>query len=208
VEACVHGALAIKGNWFAASDVIARAQRMRPFFEHSGGGITLSGGEVTAQAEFGAAVLSGCQAQDIHTAIETCGAASWDRLGKLAQHSDLILYDIKLLDEDAHRRWTGAPNKQILDNVRRLTVHGHSVQIRVPLIPGITDTRENLCAIAAFVRDVGLTQIVLLPYNESASAKYEWLDRPYEIAAEPGQAEQLDALLQVVRAAGLDAIVG
>ncbi|MFL7809682.1 MAG: radical SAM protein, partial [Anaerolineae bacterium] len=168
--------------------------------------ITLSGGEVTAQAAFAAAVLAGCREQGIHTAIETSGAASWERLQMLVEQSDLVLYDIKLVDEAAHQRWVGASNRQILDNARRLA--GHNVQVRVPLIPGITDTEDNLSAIFAFMHEAGLGSVALLPYNTSAGAKYEWLDRVYEIEAETQSGEALARVVERARAAGLAVVIG
>jgi len=206
VAICPSRALAIKGYWISAGEVVERAVRMKPFFDHSGGGITLSGGEVTAQAEFAAAVLAGCRAQGIHTAIETAGATSWDRLRPLVELCDLVLYDIKLIDEASHRQWAGAPNRQILDNARRLA--DYNVQVRVPLIPGITDTEENLDAIFAFMREAGLGPVALLPYNTSAGAKYEWLDRAYEIEAETQAVETLGRLVRMAYGAGLEAVIG
>jgi pyruvate formate lyase activating enzyme len=206
VAICPSRALAIKGYWISAGEVVAQATRMKPFFDHSGGGITLSGGEVAAQAEFAAAVLAGCREQGIHTAIETSGATSWDRLRSLVERCDLVLYDIKLVDEAAHRQWVGASNRQILDNARRLA--GHKVQVRVPLIPGITDTEENLSGIFATMREAGLGSVALLPYNTSAGAKYEWLDRDYEIEAETQTQETLEGMIEMARVAGLAAAIG
>jgi len=207
VERCVARALSIKGQRVSAGEIVRRAVRMRPFFEHSGGGVTLSGGEVTMQAEFAEAVLRGCREAGVHTAIETCGACAWETLERLVKHSDLVLYDLKLMDDAEHRRWTGASNRQILDNARRLA--GANVEVRVPLIPGITDTDENVRAIAAFAVDVGLRRVALLPYNASAGAKYEWLGLPYEIEGEPQDDARLDELLDLVRAQfALDAHIG
>lgn len=191
-EVCPCGALVLKGAWIDAGAIVARAARLRPFFEHSGGGVTLTGGEVTAQPEFAAAVLAGCRALGIHTAIETTGACSWTTLQPLLDQTDLVLYDLKLIDDEAHRRWVGASNRIILDNARRLD--GREVRIRLPLIPGITDTDENVDAVLALMAECGLRQLELLPYNPSAAAKYEWLGRPYplgEATAEPGRTESL-----------------
>ena len=207
VEACPHAALAIKGYWISAADVVDRAVRMKPFFDHSGGGVTLSGGEVTVQADFAAAVLVGCQAQGIHTAIETCGATSWARLSRLTKHADLVLYDLKLVDCDDHRRWTGVSNQQILENLEHLASCHRNVQVRVPLIPGITDTEDNLRGVFALARDAGLRHVALLPYNVSAGAKYEWLDRPYEIEAVSQSDEQLQSWLALAQRYGLEAVV-
>lgn len=176
-----------------------------PFFANSGGGVTLTGGEVTMQPDFAEAILSGCKALGIHTAIETCGATSWDRLARLVLHTDLILYDLKLVDDEAHRRWTGSSNRQILANAARL--QGRNVQIRVPLIPSITDTEENIRGIYSFMREVGLQSVALLPYNTAAGAKYEWLERPYEISGETQSEEKLASLLDLAQKLGVEAIV-
>jgi pyruvate formate lyase activating enzyme len=206
VEHCVAGALSIKGYSIPASSVVVKAVRLKAFFDHTGGGITLTGGEVTVQADFAVAVLAGCRARGIHTAIETCGAASWPRLATLAEQADLILYDLKLIDERAHLRWTGATNRQILDNAARLA--GYNVQVRVPLIPGITDTEENLGGIFDFMRRVGLGRVALLPYNPAAGAKYEWLGLPYQIQEEPQDEATLSRLAGLARGAGLEVSIG
>jgi pyruvate formate lyase activating enzyme len=203
---CPQGGLALKGVWVSAAEVIAKAMRMKPFFDHSGGGITLSGGEVTRQPEFAEAVLRGCQAAGIHTAIETCGAASWANLERLLAHADLTLYDLKLLDDAEHRRWTGASNRQILANAARL--RGYPVQVRVPLIPGVTDAAANLAGLFGFMREAGLRSVALLPYNPSAGAKYAWIGRPYELSGEPQSAARLAELLEMAQTMGLEASAG
>jgi pyruvate formate lyase activating enzyme len=183
---------------------VEKASRLKPFFRHSGG-ITLTGGEVTFQPEFAAAILAGCRSLGVHTAIETSGACDWSRLKRVLVHTDLVLYDLKLIDEEEHRRWTGASNRQILENATRLA--GYNVQVRVPLIPGITDTEENLRGIFSFMRKVGLSSVALLPYNPSAPAKYEWLGLTYEIQGETQDRERLSALADMARGMGLKAVI-
>lgn len=206
VEVCPNEALAIKGYSITAGEVVARAVRMKPFFRYSHGGITLTGGEVTLQPEFAAAVLEGCRAEGIHTAIETCGACSWPTLERLLAHTDLVLYDLKLMDDAAHRRWVGASNQRILDNAARLA--GYDVQVRVPLIPGVTDREENLRAIYGFMRDVGLSSVALLSYNEAAGAKYEWLGLPYAIQGVRQSREALADAVEMARQMGIGATIG
>lgn len=181
VEVCPTAALAIKGRFVEASEIADRAKRMKPFFDHSGGGITLTGGEITLQPEFAGDVLERCRAEGIHTTIETCGACTWETLEPLSSLSDLILYDVKLVDSAEHIRWTGADNRRIIDNLRRLPFS--KVHIRVPLIPGITDTKANLAAVDRLGREMGIEQIEHLPYNESAAAKYEWLGRTFSVSS-------------------------
>jgi pyruvate formate lyase activating enzyme len=173
--ACPAQALQVKGFDITAEEIVARAVRLKPFFRHSGGGVTLTGGEVTQQVDFAEAVLAGCRAEGIHTAIETCGAYPWERLARLVEHADLILYDLKLIDPEEHRHWTGAGNEAILENARRLA--GRNVEVRVPLIPGVTDTEHNLRGISEFAAEAGLPRVTRLPFNPSWAAKHEWLGR-------------------------------
>ena len=208
VERCLCGALQIKGYSISSGEIIARAARLKPFFEHSGGGVTLTGGEVTEQADFAASILAGCRAEGIHTAIETSGACRWDVLGRLVNLADLTLYDLKLMDDAAHRRHTGASNRQILKNAGRLA--GGNVRIRVPLIPGITDTDENLRGIFRFMLDAGLRHgvAVLLPYNPSSAAKYEWLGRSFPLEARTQSKERLAELIEMASSFGVEAVTG
>ncbi|MEI7832052.1 MAG: glycyl-radical enzyme activating protein [bacterium] len=204
-EYCPQHALAIKGYPISVETLVNKARRMKPFFTHSGGGITLTGGEVTGQADFAAEVLKRCRAEGIHTAIETSGACNWEALSQVVAHADLILYDLKLIDDTAHRYWVGASNQIILANAVRLA--GHNLQVCVPLIPGITDTEENLAGIFAFMHSAGLATVALLPYNPSAAAKYEWIGQQYEITGEVQRAEQLRGFVEMARAAGIDAVI-
>lgn len=206
VEACPRDALALAGERISAAQIVARAVRMLPFFRHSGGGLTLTGGEPTAQPAFATAILAGCRDEGIHTAVETAGACEWETLRRLADLADLVLYDLKLMDDRLHRRLTGVSNRQVLANARRLA--GRNVEIRVPLVPEITDTDENLRAIFAFMNEAGLARASLLPYNASAAAKYEWLGRTLAIDAEPQTPQRLERLVEAGRQAGLDVRIG
>lgn len=206
VEHCAYDALAIKGHYISAAEVVDKAARLRPFFHHSGGGITLTGGEVTSQPDFAAAILSGCRSLGIHTAIETSGACILTQLKKIVKHTDLVLYDLKLINDEAHRQWTGASNRQILRNAAELAKT--NIQIRVPLIPGVTDTESNLTDIFKFIRSVGLSSVALLPYNSSSSAKYEWLDSPYFIQGDSQNGDSLRRFESMASDMGLKAVVG
>jgi len=206
VENCPYSALAIKGYRISAAALVAKASHLKPFFDHSGGGVTLTGGEVTDQTDFAAAVLAGCRSLGIHTAIETSGACDWTQLEKVLAYTDLVLYDIKLIDENEHRRWTGVSNQRILHNAARLAEY--NAQVRVPLIPDITDTEDNLRVIFTFMRNVGLSSVALLPYNPSAPAKYEWLGLTYSIQGETQSRDRLDSFVDMARQVGLEAVIG
>ncbi|MFQ6098619.1 MAG: glycyl-radical enzyme activating protein [Armatimonadota bacterium] len=204
-EHCPYEALSVKGRVVSADALVQRAVRLMPFFRHSDGGVTLTGGEPTTQPDFAEAVLSGCRSEGIHTAIETSGACSWERLERLVRHADLVLYDLKLMDDAQHRKWTGASNESILANAARLA--GPNVQVRVPLIPDITDTEQNLRSIFAFMADVGLPSVALLPYNPSTGAKYEWLGLTCPIRGPQQSPEALAAAVQMARDAGIRASI-
>lgn len=206
VATCASRALQMRGEHVTAAEIVRRAIRMKPFFEHSGGGITLTGGEVTMQPDFAVAILRACQAEGIHTAIETCGACAWPTLQRLLPHTDLVLYDLKLVDDRLHRRWTGASNRIILENLAQLA-REREVQVRVPLIPGITDSTENLGAVLDLMADLGLNSLALLPYNEAAGAKYEWLERHYAIEGQRQSEEDLQRWVALAAERGIVATI-
>lgn len=209
VEVCPAGALEIKGYWATVQEIVAQAVRVKPFLETSGGGVTVSGGEVTAQSEFSARLLAACQAKGIHTAIETCGASTWAAMAQVTAHTDLILYDVKLIDPDQHRRWVGAGNAPILDNLRRLAqTRANHIQVRIPLIPGVNDTDDNLSATFALMQEIGLRSAAILPYNESAGAKYAWLDREYDLVGITQTPERLLALQELGAIYGVKVEIG
>jgi pyruvate formate lyase activating enzyme len=146
--------------------------RDRPFFEASGGGITFSGGEPLSQPAFLAACLRECRSRGLHTAVDTCGAAARGTVLEVAALADLVLYDLKLMDSEAHLRHTGSANNAILDNLRALSAGAAEIRVRVPLIPGINDDAANLEAMAAFLESMPRRHPVdVLPYHRTAAAK-------------------------------------
>ncbi len=145
----------------------------RPFFEQSGGGVTFSGGEPLQQPDFLLELLKACGKENIHRAVDTCGHAPTDILLEIAEHTDLFLFDLKHMDNDAHQRVTGKPNKQILQNIVALAEKGTALKIRFPLIPGINTDETNIRATGAFISALsGIDEIDLLPYQGAAKSKY------------------------------------
>jgi pyruvate formate lyase activating enzyme len=152
--------------------VMKELVRDTAFYDQSGGGVTFSGGEPTAQPEFLEAALRACKQNGLHTTVDTCGYAPFEVLERIRALTDLFLFDLKLMDSQAHREHTGMPNDLILINLNRLAGMGSNVWIRVPLVPEITDTEENLGAMADFLQPLtSIRRINLLPYNKLGEDK-------------------------------------
>ena len=170
------------GEWRSAKDILEIFIKDKPFYDNSGGGVTITGGEILAQANFAKHFLMLCVRSGIHTAIETCGFGSKDALIEIAKWSDLIFYDIKLMDNRLHEKYTGVPNDLILANLAALcTNNADKLIIRIPCIPDINDSPEQIMEIAHLAKQYGVRHVEALPYNPSAGAKYEWLKRKYEL---------------------------
>jgi len=155
------------GEWIALDELLYHLRQDSLFYRSSGGGVTLSGGEPTLQMAFAGALLKALKAEGLHTAIETCGFFNYRRFSeRLLPWLDLVYFDFKLMDDGASRRQTGQSNRPVLDNFVRLSRQSAVPVIpRVPLIPGVTTTKENLQSIAGFLADNGIGAATLLPYN-------------------------------------------
>lgn len=211
VEACSNGALARVGRRVTAEETMRRIAADLPFYRNSGGGATFSGGEPFMQPEFLEELLLRCGAAGIHTAVETCGYVPAETLLRLAPLVGLFLYDVKVMDPRLHVRYTGVSNEAILQNLRHLAERdAGKVTLRVPLVPGCTDARENLSSIAAMCADLGITRIELMPYHELGRDKYEGLGRDYPIALDGPLAwpANLESALRVFRERGLACEIG
>jgi pyruvate formate lyase activating enzyme len=184
-EICPTGARQLSSRRYSAGELLAEVARDRVFFDQSGGGITLSGGEPLLQADFAVALLDGCRRQRIHTAVETCGLAEPAALLAAAGRADLILFDIKAIDAERHRRLTGTSNERILDNLRALAALRTDIVVRYPLLPGLNDDEDSLSALGRFAAAEGLRRVDLLPYHRAGIAKYERLGRSYGLADMP-----------------------
>jgi pyruvate formate lyase activating enzyme len=191
-------------------DVMKEVLRDAPFYE-DGGGMTLTGGEPTLQPLMAEALLRLAKAENIATAMETCGHTSWSVLKRLQPHSDWVLYDLKHLNNETHREFTGVGNELILSNLRRLAAVNAAVIVRVPLIPGFNATAESVKAIAEFVSKLEgqVRQIDLLPYHMYGRSKYEALGREYGWQdCEPPSENMLAEAVQCIKGYGLRVSVG
>lgn len=180
------------GKEYSVNDLVDVANKERVFFEHSGGGVTFSGGEPMMQYEFLRASLSAMREAGIHTAVDTSGMASENHFREVLPLTSLFLYDIKLIDEEKHKNYTGVSNKQILSNFRYIIRSGARVIVRIPVIPGVNDDEASLNAIRGFIYEnlaPNLTGINLLPFHRIGSSKYNRFGMEYRM----GETAQLSA---------------
>ncbi len=196
-DACPAEALVISGTFMTAEDVVRAVMRDAHYFAHSGGGVTFSGGECLLYPEFLGECLTLCRENGIHTAVETAFCVPFSSVESVNDVIDLFIIDIKHMDADLHRRYTGAGNAQILDNIRRIAaVHPH-ILLRTPLIPKVNDDMANLYATAEFVSSLDRADIrwELLKYNPLGTSKYEGIGREATLFADkPQDNSTMDAI--------------
>jgi pyruvate formate lyase activating enzyme len=202
-DACPTGALEIIGQGWTPEEVFAEVMKDRVFYETSGGGVTLSGGEPMMQDEFVLALAGLCREAGVHVALDTCGVVAWERYERVLPVIDLVLYDLKLFDRERHRASTGVDNSIVLENARRFAAAGKRMWIRTPIIPGYTADEENIAALADFIGTELLTveRWDLLAYTNLGQPKYRRLDLPYALEGVPllTQAE-MEALHAIAKA--------
>lgn len=182
IDQCVGRARSLAGTAMTVDEVLNEVLRDQAFYDNSGGGITLSGGDPTVQAAFSLGLLRRSKERGLHTAMETCGFTPRSTLERLLEFTNLVLFDLKSVDPARHLRATGKLNHLILDNLR-VTLARTPARIRVPLIPGFNDTMRDVRALARFVKDElggDCDAIDLLPYNRLGEGKYDRLDRSEE----------------------------
>lgn len=200
-EVCPQNALEITGQQKTVQELLQIVKEDAAFYEMSGGGVTLGGGECTAQAEPARELLAACKAEGINTAIETCGHVKTEKLLQIAEYVDLFLFDIKHMDPKRHNELTGIGNELILHNLQELLKRGYRVKVRMPLLKGINDSREEFEKVIAFLLpfrdDANFQGVDLLPYHKMGVGKYSQLDKPYPIEGDPSLSEQdLDRIEQ------------
>jgi pyruvate formate lyase activating enzyme len=206
---CPTGARDVIGRAMTVDEVVAELERDTVFFDESGGGVTISGGEPLMQPEFVGALVEACRARRLHTAVETCGAGDSEALARIATNTDLFLYDLKLMDDERHRRATGASNRVILENLERLVRLGANVRVRFPLVPGVNGDEGNVEALGAFVASLGLPGLDVLPYHRAGIAKYRRLGRTYPLPdVHPPSNGTLEAAVERLAGLGLTVHVG
>lgn len=210
VNACYAGTLELIGAPYKVEDVLREVEKDRVLHETSRGGVTLSGGEPIAQPEFVAHLLKALKEGNIHTALDTCGHAPWETLEKLLAHTDLVLYDLKHMDPEAHRELTGHTNKTIISNLKRITASGNqALYVRIPLIPGYNDSEEHLKRMSQFLSGLRRVDAVeILPYHRLGVPKYKALGWDYSLShVLPYEKEELLEIRALFRETGLKVVL-
>jgi len=211
VDVCLGTAISRVGEWISVEQAVEMIVRYRPFFSGSDhGGVTLSGGDPIFQPQFTLALLNSLRKRGIHTAIETCGFGSYESVRRLAEATDLVIYDTKHVDESSHLMGAGVSNKLILNNLMRLCKEVNTeIVIHVPLICGFNDNDEDIRKIAEFVSSLKkIKHIDLLPFNYLASGKYRSMGLQWEYAGAKRQSDKrLTELKDIVQSYGLEAII-
>jgi pyruvate formate lyase activating enzyme len=209
VEVCAGEARRMAGRWMSVEDLLSDLARDQIFFEESGGGVTLSGGEPLMQAVFTEQLLAELHARHIHTVLDTSGFANPVLLRRISPNVDLFHYDIKLMDPEKHERYTGVKNDLILSNLKLLAEIGSAVIVRMPVIPGINDADEDLGAAAAYLKELGLKNVDLLPYHRIGGDKYRRLNREYRLPdLAPPSAERIESIAARLGREGFTVRVG
>lgn len=210
VKACPSTARQLAGRYMSLEEVMKEVEKDFPFYQRSGGGMTVTGGEPLMQADFVRMLLKSCQEKGIHTAIETCGYAEWEDFKNVLEYVDLTLYDIKYMNSEKHRELMGVGNELILQNAKKVAKLGKDMVIRVPVIPDCNDSLENMEAIAEFARTLeGVEEIHLLPYHRLGESKYDRLGKSYKLkGVKPLDKESLSKQKKIIESYQLKVQVG
>jgi pyruvate formate lyase activating enzyme len=205
-EACGKDALKVVGREMTVHEVMAEVEKDRAFYRRSGGGMTLGGGEPLAQHQFAGELLLAAHEAYLHTALETCGHAPWSHFEAVLKHVDLLQFDLKHMDPAKHQELTAQSNELILDNLSRvLSMKAQQdVIIRIPVIPGCTDSVQNIKETARFAVGLGFTQMELVPYHRLGVSKYSQYGMVCSMSdCEPPRQPHLDRLREIVEESGL-----
>ena len=195
---CFNDAKEICGKEYSVDEVLKEVIKDKAFYETSGGGVTFSGGECMLQIDFLTEILKKCKENGIHMAVDTAGHIPWESFEKIIPDTDLFLYDIKAMNDEIHKEYTGVSNSLILENLARLLKSNVGVWVRVPIIPGVNDSEDEMKKIKSFFEANGYPEKVeLLPYHAMGEHKYVALNRKSEnfVVADKGKMNELKNIL-------------
>lgn len=172
---CFNDAKQLCGKLYTIDEIFAQVIKDKAFYENSGGGVTFSGGECMLQIDFLCAILKKCHENGIHTAVDTAGHVPWEYFQKIIPYTDLFLFDIKVFDTEIHKKYTGISNDLLLGNLKKLFKQKAHIWIRIPIIPAVNDTMDEMIKIKDFLKPFNPEKIELLPYHKLGEHKYDAL---------------------------------
>lgn len=208
-QICPAGARRIAGREYTIKEVMDCVLRDKVFYDCTEGGVTLSGGEPVRQSSFVTGLLTALKEQNIHTAMETSGCCSEEIFSRIIEKLDCILFDIKHIDDEMHKKYTGGSNEQILGNLRRAGKMGRRIIIRFPLIPGVNDTVSNIKKTAALAGEVGAKELHLLPFHQAGREKWSALGRKYSFdECRIMEEEEIEMIRSLIEKEGIAVDVG
>lgn len=209
LDECLQNALSIAGTTYTLDQAVKEALKDQVFYEESGGGVTLSGGECLMQIDFVEAFLKRLKEKNIHTTIDTCGHVPTEYFERILPYVDLFLYDLKHTDIEGHKEFTNVDNQLILTNLKFLSQQGAPLHLRLPIIVGVNATNTHIEQVATLLNDIKVTQINLLPYHSIGQGKYDRLNLAYdkEAFAAPSD-EQLNKFKALFISKNLSVVIG
>jgi pyruvate formate lyase activating enzyme len=205
-EACLYDAMQVVGREMGVEEVLGELERDKIFYDQSGGGVTLTGGDPLVQAGFAEAILDGCRSQGIHTALDTAGYSKNGVLDRIAAKADLILFDLKCMDDARHREFTGVSNTPIIDNLKRLAAGRTEVWVRIPLVAGLNDDDKNIRLTITLLKSLKrIRRVGILPYHSGGLEKASRIGRETHFRKfEPPAEERIAAIAAAFREAGFE----
>jgi pyruvate formate lyase activating enzyme len=210
VEACHSEALKLAGKKMSVTQVMKEIGKDTPFYDESGGGVSLSGGEPLLQPDFSGGLLKACKEIGIHTAVDTCGHVNSEVLARINEYTDLFLYDLKVIDDEKHTKFTGVSNQLILENLKKLSDSG-KVVVRFPLVPGVNDSHKDILELGKFVSSLNhVKKMNILPYHKAGVEKSKRLFRPTNsfFVNQAPSAERLREIEETLKGFGLQVQIG
>ena len=208
IDECLNNARELCGVPYYLPELVKELRKDAPFYEESGGGVTLSGGEVMAQdMDYLLGLLRSLAACHIPVNIDTCGAVPFERFQAVLPYVDTFLYDLKLMDDEQHRTYVGASNQRILENLQQLSRSGAKLWIRLPIIGGINDTQTHIRQVGDFLRSISYQQVHLLPYHRIGGDKYSRLGRAEGTLFQVPAAERLEQLKETLEKQGISPVI-
>lgn len=203
---CPAQAIGMEGSCMRMEDVLSELLKDKPFYDHSGGGVTFSGGEVLVQQEFAVELARALHENGVHVAVETAAAVPKERFSAFLKEIDYVFVDLKHYDSARHREGTGQGNERILENIRALAASGIEYMIRIPVIPGFNDALEDARGFASLLREMGIYRAQLLPFHQLGERKYALLGMDYDFAGQKQlRREDLEQYRRIFEKNGIDA---